>query len=87
MKNTTIYFNKNLKYLVHNLSINQSELARILGITRQAIHNLIVANADPRLSTVIKIAEVYGIEVKDILFVDLEEKYKYKKVVILKSAK
>ncbi len=87
MKNTTIYFNKNLKYLVNNSSINQSELARILGITRQAIHNLIVVNADPRLSTVIKIAEVYGIEIKDILFVDLEEKYKYKKVVILKSAK
>ncbi len=36
-----IYFNKNLKYLTSNTIITQSELSRILGISRQAVHNLL----------------------------------------------
>ncbi len=75
-----IYFNKNLKYLTSNTIITQSELSRILGISRQAVHNLLNKNADVRLSTITKIAEAYSIDAKDLLFEDLEGKYKNKKI-------
>ena len=36
--------------------------------------------ADFRLSTIIKIADAYKISESDLLFVDLEQKYKNKKI-------
>ncbi|MBR6072072.1 MAG: helix-turn-helix transcriptional regulator [Acholeplasmatales bacterium] len=75
-----IYFNKNIKYLTDNTIITQAELSRILGVSRQAIHNLINKNADCRLSTIMKVSEVYNIDPSEILFVDLEEKYKDNKL-------
>ena len=76
----TNYFHNNLKYLTSNTVITQSELSRILGVSRQAVHNLINNNADCRLSTIIKIADAYKINESDLLFVDLEQKYKNKKI-------
>ncbi len=75
-----IYFNKNLKYLTSNTIITQSKLSQILGISRQAVFNLINKNSDCRLSTIIKISDVYGIDPSDLLFIDLQEKYKDKKL-------
>ncbi len=75
-----IYFNKNLKYLTSNTIITQSKLSQILGISRQAVFNLINKDADCRLSTIIKISDAYGIDPSDLLFVDLQEKYKNKKL-------
>ena len=66
------YFSKNIKYLTSNTKITQAELSRILGISRQAIHNLINKDSDVRISTVLKISEVYNINPSDILFTDLE---------------
>lgn len=82
-----IYFNKNLKYLTENTIITQSELSRLLGVSRQAIHNLINKNADCRLSTIMKISNVYEINLNELLFVDLELKYKDKKKNILSYSK
>lgn len=76
-----IYFNKNLKYLTSNTIITQSKLSKILGVSRQAIYNLLSKDADCRLSTIIKIADAYGIEPSDLIFTDLEIKYKDKKLV------
>ena len=76
----TIYFHNNLKYLTSNTVITQSELSRILGVSRQAVHNLINNKADCRLSTIIKIADAYKMNESDLLFVDLEQKYKNKKI-------
>jgi len=75
-----IYFKKNLKFLTTNTFITQSKLAESLGITRQAIFNLIAKDGDPRVSTVMKISEVYQVKAQDLLFVDLEEKLKNKKI-------
>ena len=75
-----IYFHNNLKYLTSNTVITQSELSRILGVSRQAIYNLINNKADCRLSTIIKIADAYKINESDLLFADLEQKYKNKKI-------
>lgn len=71
-----VYFSKNVRYLTNHTIISQSELSRILGISRQAIHRLITNNADCRISTVIKISEVFNMSPNDLLFVDFETKYK-----------
>lgn len=76
-----IYFKKNLEYLTTNTIITQSKLSKILGVSRQAIHNLVNKEADCRLSTITKIADVYGIDASDLLFTDLELKFKDKKLV------
>lgn len=75
-----VYFKKNLVFLTNNTLINQSELSRRLGITRQAVCNLVSRSNDVRLSTVLKIAEIYNLKAEDLLFVDLEIKYKNKKI-------
>lgn len=77
-----IYFKQNLKYLTSNTIISQSKLALALGISRQAVYNFIYKEADPRLSTIIKIAEVYKIKPEDLMFKDLEDKYKDKNIII-----
>ncbi len=82
-KKERIFFTKNLRYLVDNSSLNQSELGRILGVSRQGIHRIVVSDQDVRLNTILKIADAYGIDPKDLLFTDLEEKYKNKKLVII----
>ena len=74
------YFKKNLNFLVKNTTIRQSDLSKILSVTRQAIHNMMVNDSDIRLSTALKIADAFGIDAKDLLFVDLEEKLKNKKI-------
>lgn len=68
-----IHFKENLKFLTTTTTINQSELARILGKSRQAINNLFKSN-DTKLSTILEIAEVYSIDAKDLLFSNLSEK-------------
>lgn len=75
-----IYFSKNLKYLTENTIITQSELSRLLGISRQAIHNFIIKETDLRISSVLKISEVYDIDPSELLFIDLELKYKDKDI-------
>ena len=41
-----VYFNKYLKYLVSNSTVSQAELAKLLSVTRQAIHNLLINDSD-----------------------------------------
>ena len=56
-----------------SININYDNLDRY-------IHNLINNKADCWLSTIIKIADAYKISESDLLFVDLEQKYKNKKI-------
>lgn len=74
-----VYFKKNLEFLTTNTLVNQAELSRQLGVSRQAIHNLIVREENPRLTTILKISDIYCVKASDLLFVDLEEKLKNKK--------
>lgn len=75
-----VYFKKNLEFLTTHTLITQSELSRLLGVTRQAINNLINKDNDIRLNTAVKIADIYNLKASDLLFVDLEEKFKNKKI-------
>ena len=78
-----IYFNKNINFLVKYSNINQAELAKIIGVTRQAIYNILNKNSDVRISTVMKIAAAYNVSPSDLLFVDMEQKLKDKKLIIV----
>ena len=73
-----VYFKKNLEFLTTHTSINQSELSRLLGISRQAINKLINLTNDIRLNTELKIAEIFNISASDLLFVDLEVQFNNK---------
>lgn len=64
-------FSKNMKYLTKE-KIKQSELARILNISRQSVSDLINSK-DPKASTLIKISEIYNVSIDDLLKKDLEE--------------
>lgn len=64
-------FNKNMKYLTKT-KIKQSELARILNISRQSVSDLINSN-DPKASTLLKINEIYNVSIDDLLKKDLEK--------------
>lgn len=67
-----MYFNKNINYLVKNTKINQNQLALKMGITRQSV-NQIMKTEDPRISTILKISEIYNISIDILLKVDLEQ--------------
>lgn len=75
-----VYFTKNLNYLTSNTIITQAQLAKMLNVSRQAVHNMLISNNDIRLSTVLKIADAYSIDAAELLFIDLEKKYKNKRI-------
>lgn len=64
-------FSKNMKYLTKE-KIKQSELARILNISRQSVSDLINSK-DPKASTLIKISDIFNVSIDDLLKKDLEE--------------
>lgn len=66
-----MFFNKNMKFLTRN-KINQNQLAKLMGITRQSVNQIMKTN-DPRISTVIKICEIYHITIDDLINKDLEK--------------
>ena len=66
------HFATNLKYLTKNTEINQNQLAKKLGISRQSITAMINAK-DPKASTLMKISEIYNISIDDLLKKDLSE--------------
>lgn len=68
------YFGKNLKYLCEN-KINQNQLSIKLGITRQAVHDLIIEKTNPSFTTLIKIKEIFNINLDDLIFKDLSKNW------------
>lgn len=66
-----MYFVQNMKYLTRT-KIKQSDLARLLNISRQAVL-LIVNSKDPKASTLIKLSEIFNVSIDDLLKKDLEE--------------
>lgn len=65
-----MYFVQNMKYLTRT-KIKQSDLARLLNISRQAVL-LIVNSKDPKASTLIKLSEIFNVSIDDLLKKDLE---------------
>ncbi len=63
-------FEKNMKYLTKT-KITQSELSRILKISRQSAND-IVNSKDPKASTLLKLSEIFNVSIDDLLKKDLE---------------
>lgn len=51
------------------LRINQAQLAKEVGLTRQAVHNIETEKSEPKVSTALKIAKFFGLKVNEI-FID-----------------
>ncbi len=69
-----MYFNKNMKYLLTSGHMNQNKLANIMGITRQSV-NQIMKTKDPRISTVIKVCEIFKLSIDELIYKDLESEH------------
>lgn len=52
--------------------ITQSELAKIVGVSRQTIHGIETGKMDPGLTISMKIAKFFGQKVEDIFILDEE---------------
>lgn len=65
-----MYYVQNMKYLTRT-KIKQSDLARLLNISRQAVL-LIVNSKDPKASTLIKLSDIFNVSIDDLLKKDLE---------------
>ncbi len=67
------YFIKNLRFLTKT-TINQNQLAKKLGISRQTVTSLLKTQ-DPRSTTLLKLSEIYHVSIDDLLKKDLESEY------------
>lgn len=66
------YFYKNLKYLRETRKISQQYIADKIGVDRSTIGYWESKKAEPIMLNVIKIAELFNIELKDLILKDLE---------------
>ncbi len=57
------FFPKRLKALMNENNTKQTELADVIGVTRQAVSKWINGEAIPDLASVIKIAEFYKVSI------------------------
>lgn len=64
-------YKKNLIYLMKKHNYSQSELARLMDISRQSF-NLIFKAENPRATTLIKLKEIFNVSIDDLLLKDLE---------------
>lgn len=60
--NNDYVFTKKFKRLVYQGELSQSELSKRLGVSQQAVSMWINGKKFPRTSTVMKIAEIYGVD-------------------------
>lgn len=68
-----IYFKENLILLRRLRNMTQKELAGMLGIAQGAISNYEAGTIEPRLTNLIKMAGIFGIDVDTFLSDDLSK--------------
>ena len=56
-----VLFRDRLKYLMHKRDINQSELAKILGVSESTVGKWILLKAIPRMGVIQKLADYFDI--------------------------
>lgn len=66
-----MYLAQNLKYLRKQRFMNQNELADILGVKQSTIGNWEADRREPELSTLIHVAEYFGVSLDDLVLKDL----------------
>lgn len=68
-----IIFQTNLKWISQNLCKNQTDLSVKLGTTRQNVSDMITGKQMPTVKTLMKIKELFNINIDDLLYKDLSE--------------
>ena len=66
-----MYLAQNLKYLRKQRSINQNELAEVLGVKRSTVGNWEASRREPEVNMLVCIAEYFGITLDDLVLKDL----------------
>lgn len=67
------YFSKNVKLLAIIYLGSLSNLAKELGVSKQAISQMLKDN-NPKLSTLLKLHEIFNISLDDLIFKELSVK-------------
>lgn len=65
------YLADNIKYLRKKLGLSQEKLAEILGLNRGNIASYEKGSAEPRIENLLKMMQVFKVEVKDLVEKDL----------------
>ena len=73
---------KKIKELRKQRGITQEQLAESIGISFQAVSKWETGSSVPDVETMVKISELYGITVNDIVHADLT-KIKYQKEIVI----
>lgn len=71
---TNNYFSKNIRYLRKKYGITQSELAKRIGKTKNAVSNWEQGIRQPIVLDVIKICKYFDIDFSDLMESDLTQK-------------
>lgn len=58
---------KNINWLLDNKNINQNELAVILGVSESAVGKWVLGKSVPRMGTIQKIADYFGVKKSDLM--------------------
>ena len=58
--------NNYVRYYRHLLGVNQNELAKAVGVTRQSITSIETGKYKPSLETALKIARFFGVSVSEV---------------------
>ena len=61
------YVAVNIRDLADEKGLRLSEVARRAGLSERTIYNILVGGTDPRLSTLLALADTLGVDVADLL--------------------
>jgi len=79
------YFANNIKFLLSTLVISRDEFGSVIGKKRSVIGSYIRGEAQPSLSTLLQIANYFGVSLNILITSDLEKELKNKKLTNIKE--
>lgn len=67
-----MFLGKNIKYLRKTKKLTQKDIADVLEVSHQMVSHYESGSTSPQIDVVQKIADFLGVELKDLMFTDLE---------------
>ncbi len=68
-----LHIGKNISYLIKQHNFKQDEFGEMFGLKRGVVSGYVIGRANPKLETVIEIAEHFSIPIDDLLKKDLSQ--------------
>ncbi|MEZ4986897.1 MAG: helix-turn-helix transcriptional regulator [Saprospiraceae bacterium] len=78
-----MYLASNIKLLRRLRKLSQEELANLIGLNRGNIASYENGTAEPRIGSLLKLADVFGISIEDIASKDLSDEHQWKGITRL----